>query len=180
MSWILKVPDIILHFLKARRNEARVNGDIIYMSQWSSELLHNILKQLIRRCQPSWPGTFAKLWSLRGQHCVTGNFDTSQCRKYFTVGRSHHEPVPLSSAEMWKARPLDVSHVKLAKKDEWLRLRASWTITSNHPCGKAVAARIALGEPKCHRQSEAAQRPVKVTVYTFQCLALIFQDHHRS
>lgn len=112
------------------------------------------------------------------QHAVTGNFDTSQCANHFTVGRSHHEPVPFSSAEMWKVRPLDVSHVKLAKKDEWPRLRQSWTITSNHPsCGKAVAARIALGEPKCHRQSEAAQRPVKVTVYTFQCLALIFQHH---
>ena len=59
---------------------------------------------------------------------------------------------------MWKARPLDVSHVKLAKKDEWLRLRTPWTITSNHPCWKAVAARIALGEPKCHRQRSDGAR----------------------
>lgn len=124
-------------------------------------------------------------WSLKEccQHSVTGNFDTSQCPNHFTAGRSHHEPVPFSSAEMWKARPLNfgrlTAHISSSRKKMsgwgWER-HGPWTITSNHPCGKAVAARIALGEPKCHRQSQAAQRPAKVTVYTFQCLAIVLKQ----
>ena len=39
-----------------------MKGDIvIFMPQGSSEVLNKMLK-LIRRCQPSWPGTLTKLW----------------------------------------------------------------------------------------------------------------------